>query len=109
MIQCNKKERIKNMPKIDINLDRSITLNMGNFNSIKPTVGLTIKDVELKNSKIVYEKISNFLDALLAKEIIKMSEEIKDIEKIGAQKYFTALKEGEQKIDESIESFIENR
>jgi Ribonuclease G/E len=94
------------MAKLDITLDRSMTLNMGNYNSIKPTVGLTVKDVDSKMAKEVYNHVSNLLDALLAKEIIKLSEEMNAISKIGIEKYTDEISKQGDKIEREIEQFI---
>lgn len=93
------------MSKIDLSIDRSITLNAGNYNSIKPTIGITIKDVDQTKASDAYIKISNMLDALLAKEVIRLYDEMYDIDKIGLKNYVMELKKQEETIDGAIKSF----
>ena len=90
------------MSKVDISLERQMAIQTKQFFSIRPTVKVTLKDVDSKNVAIEYEKASNLLDALVAKETIAMGEEIKTVSSLGFDVYFKALKDHELEMNEVI-------
>jgi len=93
------------MAKIDITLSRSMTINVGNYNAIKPSVGLTIHDIESSKAKEVYDGISEVMDALLAKETLKLTDEYEAIAQLGIKTYVSELRNQERNIDGTIKSF----
>jgi hypothetical protein len=92
------------MPKMDIEISRSMTINAGNFNAFKPTVSIVLHEIDVKNLKPIYDRISDIVDSLLAKEIMKLHDEISTIQKIGIDKYCAELKKQENIINESIDN-----
>lgn len=91
--------------KFDVTVNKSITLSMGSYNSIKPTVGLIAKDVDEKDLGTEYKKMSIFTDALLAREILSLSDEMLSVDRLGVQKYISALENSISKLDEIIKNY----
>lgn len=91
--------------KIDLNLDRSITLNTGNYSSIKPGVSITLKDIDASNLAEMYKKASEVLDALMAREIIALSDEQVSITDMGWRKYVIGLNNHLDEIDDVITNY----
>jgi hypothetical protein len=96
------------MSKMDIEISRTMTINAGNFNAFKPTVSIVLHEIDVKNLKHIYERMSDIVDSLLAKEIIKLHDEMSTLQKIGVDKYCSELKNQESSINESIENSERN-
>ena len=56
------------MSKIDITVSRDMTINTGNYSSIKPSVTLTVKDVDATDAGVVYSNIAEVLDTSLTSQ-----------------------------------------
>ena len=84
--------------KIDIPVSRSATISLPNFKSIKPTVGITAKNVPAERLAEVYEKISAGLDALWGLEILAIMNEMEAIGEHGITSYTVALRKAEGKM-----------
>lgn len=86
----------------DITITRTLTINTGNYQSIKPSISLTIKDCEIAGD--TYEKMAELADAFLKLEIYNNTAMIKEIEKDGLSTY---CKNIEKEID-NLEKVIIN-
>lgn len=58
------------MAKVDVSLTRSLTINTGNYESIKPTVTLTVKDVDPSGLGDLYQNMDEVLTGLVKFEIL---------------------------------------
>ncbi len=91
--------------KVDLTINKSISLSMGNYNTIKPTVGLTVKDIDSDDLGKEYKKATAYTDALLAREILSLSDEVLSADRIGISKYISALENSITKLDEIIKNY----
>ena len=97
------------MSKVDITLGRDMTINAGNYSSIKPSVVVTIHDIEENEVDVQYNRLSDLVDALLAKEILKMSDEMATIQESNLNLYHRTLKENVEQLDEEIRKFVDGK
>ncbi len=91
------------MSKMDISVERSITINCGNYSSIKPSVTLTLKDVDSKDAKDKYDKLSQVLDVLMMLETISLGNEMETVQQIGYKDYVRNLERVEGAVEEAKE------
>lgn len=57
------------MYKMDLTVEKSMTINTGNYSNVKPNVILTVKDVPMDKVSEVYEKLSLFAGELHTVEL----------------------------------------
>ncbi len=95
------------MSKIDIVVSRDLTINCGNYTSIKPSISLTVKDVEDIDIADTYKKMSDKLSTLLAVEIVALSNEMESAQEMGYKQYKKMI---ENAIDAhgGIDGFLNN-
>jgi len=86
---------------VELKLGRSMTINTGNFNNVKPTVELS-DDVDKESFLEAYEKLSEMLDALMGLESIALLEESDTLDG-GVRNYLTILKRAEDKMKAILE------
>ena len=87
------------MSKCDICVSRSMTVNVGNYSSIKPAVSITLKDVDTKEVTTKYQKLSEVLDVLMLMETVTLGNEADSITSMGYKNYIEAL----EKVDGAID------
>lgn len=75
------------MSKIDINVSRDMTINTGNYSSIKPSISITLKDVDVKDVDVAYSNISEVLDDLMMLETVAISNEMESIQEMNYKEY----------------------
>jgi hypothetical protein len=75
------------MSKIDINVSRDMTINTGNYSSIKPSISITLKDVDVKDVDVAYSNISEVLDDLMMLETVALSNEMESIQEMNYKEY----------------------
>jgi hypothetical protein len=85
-------------------VNRSMTINTGNFTSIKPTIELSV-DVAAADAQMAYVHLSKTADALMALEILSLSEEMGAINSVGWSRYSELL---DSKTGQIIESLMDN-
>lgn len=91
--------------KCDIGLDRSMTINMGNFSSIKPGITVTLKDVDETDFLAEYNRLSDLADAIMALEILKIHDEAKTIINQGINVYTRELEKHKEEMLAEITKF----
>jgi len=87
-----------------VTVNRSMTINTGNFTSIKPSVELSV-DVAAADGQMAYSHLSKIADALMALETLTLSEEMIDINSVGWSHYRELLN---KKTDQIFETLMEN-
>jgi len=92
--------------KMDITLSRDLTINTGNYSSIKPSISVTLKDVDSNDIDMEYDRLSNLADALIALEVIKIGNEMNDIMDEGFKTYLKSLNSNGIQIKNEILKFI---
>lgn len=75
------------MSKIDINVSRDMTINTGNYSSIKPSISITLKDVDVKDVDVAYSNIAEVLDDLMMLETVAISNEMESIQEMNYKEY----------------------
>lgn len=80
------------MTKCDLTVEKSITINTNNFDSIKPSISLTIKDIDIKDIQKIHTELNdNILPILLFNEIEQMNGVQNDIHEIGINNLIKSL------------------
>jgi hypothetical protein len=59
-----------------------MTINTGNFSSIKPSVEVSV-DVPAADTQEAYDNLAKIADALMALEFLNLSDDMEDINKVG--------------------------
>ena len=90
------------MSKIDFSITRTLTINTGNYESIKPSVSLSIKDVEADKVSDAYLALDDALTGILKLEISNCSSELEKIHN-GLSQYCRTVDSNVQQIGEGIE------
>lgn len=83
-----------------------MTINTGNYNSIKPSVSLTVREVGDADFDVVYKTISNLTDALFALETLKMMNEMEEIKSSGVKSYINILEDARELLSEQISKYV---
>lgn len=93
--------------KTDLSVSRTMTINTGNYSSVKPSVSLTIKDVESANIREVYKQMNKIADSLMyyeTKELIDNSITINDI---GVDRFMETLPNFQNDIENQLDEAME--
>ena len=93
--------------KLDINISKTITINTGNYNSIKPTVSINAKDIDINNTEKVYKILSSLIGNLLYIETIEMCDNSKSIQEIGIKNFIKSSNSMIESIKIENEEMIE--
>ena len=93
--------------KIDCSITRSLTINTGNYESIKPTVTLTVKDVEPSGLGEMYHSMDEVLTGLLKFEIINCSSEGRLVNS-GLDEYCKTVVRNSESIGNDIDTALTN-
>lgn len=91
------------MSKMDLVISRDMVLNTGNYSSIRPSVSITLKDVDSKEFLDKYYKMSRVLEYLLLKETLSLGGEQETSQSLGFKKYLNEI----EKYDTSNEHINE--
>ena len=68
--------------KCDITLNKEQTINIGNYSNIKPSVSVTLKDVDIKSFDYMYDNLSDLVSCLLSYETKTSLEEVNMVSKV---------------------------
>ena len=88
--------------KVDITIGRTMTVNTGNYQSVKPTVSITLKDVDIGQGEEYGNALSDLVGELLKIETVKATGEIKELEKEGHMGYCKSILETIDDIEATI-------
>ena len=91
--------------KIDIGVSRSATISLPNYKSIKPTVSITAKDVDVTKADAVYNQISKVLDAMYGLEFLSLINELDSMQQMGMTAYVEAMHIAEDRMNTILERF----
>ena len=91
---------------MDITIGRDLTINTGNYSSIKPSISVTMKDVDSDNINVEYDRMSNLADVLIALEIIKIGNEMNEVMDVGFKTYLKNLEKVEPQLKSEVVKFI---
>lgn len=73
--------------KSKLKVSRTLTINVGNFESIKPSVEIELDNVPIKKIDEVYQALGNVLDGLFQLEQANLYVELKSIHNVGIKKH----------------------
>lgn len=93
------------MSKVDISVSRTLTINTGNYESIKPSVSITVKDVDITNTADVYLTLDDALTGLLQLEILNCSNEKEEVND-GLSQYCKVVEDNIVSIGDNIEKAL---
>jgi hypothetical protein len=79
------------MAKVDFTISRDATINTGNYSSIKPSVTMTVKDIDSKDVTNKYKEVSQALDILMLMETIALGSEMESTQELGFKKYLAEI------------------
>jgi len=65
------------MSKFDVTVSRSLTISTGNYESIKPTVNITAKDIDAEDIGDVYQALDDVVTGLMKFEIVNCTSEVR--------------------------------
>lgn len=84
-----------------ISINRSMTVNTGNFSSVKPSVELSV-DVGAADADKAYIHLSEIASAMMALELLCLAEEMTTINSAGWGRYKDTLDHNEHEINKTI-------
>ena len=87
------------MSKCDLTVSRSMTINTGSYSSIKPSVSITLKDVDTYVTAEKYEQLAKVLDVLMLMETVALGSEMESCNAMGYKKFIENL----EKVDNALE------
>ncbi len=85
-----------------VTVNRSMTINTGNFSSVKPSVELSV-DVAAADTEKAYNCLSEIASAMMALEFLCLSEEMQTINNVGWSRYADTLDHNESVIIKTIQ------
>ena len=94
------------MAKVDISVTKTLTLNLGNYESSKPTVTLTAKDIDANNVSDAYLALDAAATGLFQMEVLAISLEQSRIKKSGLGAYCTTVAQNREQIGQQIEKSL---
>lgn len=95
------------MTLIDVNISRTLTINTGNYESIKPSVSISIKDVEVDKVADTYLALDDVLTGILKLEIANCSNELEKT-RDGLSQYRETIDSNIQQIGNGIERALKD-
>jgi hypothetical protein len=94
------------MAKVDVSLTRTLTINMGNYESAKPTVTLTAKDVDASKVDDAYLALAEVAAGMFKLEVLNISLEQAQLKKSGLQAYCKTVATNKTEIGAQIEKSL---
>ena len=94
------------MAKVDISVTRTLTLNLGNYESSKPSITLTARDVDATKVTDVYLALDEAISGLFKLEVLAISLEQSRIKKSGLQAYCTTVAQNREQIGQKVEKSL---
>ncbi len=89
--------------KASLEISRGTTINIGSYNTIKPTVTIKIDDIDIDKVDSVQPIISELVENMWALEVLSTAGEMDAIDEMTFAGYINRLKTKEEKIKEETE------
>jgi len=77
--------------KCDITVSKTATINTGNYSSIKPSVSITLHDIDSNSIEEKHKIMSELVDNLFTVEVVKLIDIDDDIKDRGIKSYAEIL------------------
>lgn len=91
--------------KTDINISRNITLSMAPYESIRPNISLTLKDVDTSELEDAYYQLDVLADQLMKLEIARTAEEYYGVNQFESKyKFLEYIEENFDELQSQIKS-----
>ena len=91
---------------LKITVSRSMTINTGNFNNIKPQIEITRDGIKEEDLKDEYERLSSIVDVLMAFEIVRLSDEAETIDEMGYKKYSKSIEKNTSNMNSLLDTLV---
>ena len=85
--------------KCDVSVRKEATINTGNYSTIKPSVEIKLKDVDVGNIDKVYTNLGIITAALFLDEMSSLSELQEEVKSLGLRRFFESIDKEEVKTD----------
>lgn len=94
--------------KADVTISRQITINTGNYSAIRPSVSVTLKDVDADKMNDNYKQLETIVDGLFALEMATLLKDQDDLNGVplNLRKVIESIESHREKIFESLEEDI---
>ena len=90
--------------KVDVTISKNVTINTGNYQSIRPSISITVHDVDSSNLERATQVLSEFTEDLLRLEVVKSSTILDDMRKEGGLvSYCTSILDQIDSIEERLD------
>lgn len=93
------------MARVDVSVTRSLTINTGNYESIRPTVTLTARDISPENVGDAYLALEVAITGMLKMEVLNCHSEGRRVSD-GLDRYCRDVNNNLQEIGENIEKSL---
>ena len=93
------------MAKVNLSVTRTLTINTGNYESIKPSVSLTVTDIDPDNVGDAYLALEEAVTGLIKMEIMNCASEGKKVNE-GVDRYCRDVHSNMAEIGENIEKSL---
>lgn len=94
------------MAKVDISITKTLTLNLGNYESSKPTVTLTVKDVDAEKVSDAYIALDDAATGLFKMEVLATSLEHSRIKNSSLKAYCQTVAQNREQIGTKVEKAL---
>ena len=94
--------------KADITINRQITINTGNYSAVRPSVSVTLKDVDANKMGDSYKQLETIVDGLFALEmatLLKDQDELNGVP-LNLKRTIESIESHRDQIFESLEEDI---
>lgn len=86
--------------KTSLEISHSTTINLGGYNTIKPTVIIRMDDIDVEKVPKISTALSKLVSNMWAMEVISIADEMEAIEKMEFQNYTKELRKKKTEIKE---------
>jgi hypothetical protein len=93
------------MAKVNLSVTRTLTINTGNYESIKPSVSLTVTDVDADNVGDAYLAVEEALTGLIKMEILNCASDGKKVSE-GIDRYCRDVNSNMAEIGANVEKSL---
>ena len=94
--------------KSDITISRTMTINTGNYNSIKPSVSMTLKDIDVNDVKKVHDDLKTLVDSFLYFEISELLDGGSVIRDLGIEEFAKGIGNFKEDVLKDINKSVRN-
>lgn len=95
--------------KIDVTVTKGITVNMGNYENVRPEITLNAKDINPDKVNLVYELLTEIADDMFSLEIAKQIDMLDSVRKTRPTRFAEIiLEERKDDINSEIQDLLKD-